>query len=73
MTSGKIQFVAFYKKTSKLALPTLIKIAKFVAKFGNFKWTSQTACEKFCETHSMNKVFRISSSSCTKDLSFSIQ
>ena len=63
--------VAFYKKISKLALPTLIKIAKFVANFGNFKRTSQTACEKFCETYSMNRVFRISSSSKTYHFRYS--
>ena len=27
------------------------EIAKFVANFGNFKRTSETVCQKFCETH----------------------
>ena len=27
------------------------EIAKFVANFGNLKWTSETVCQKFCETY----------------------
>ena len=27
------------------------EIAKFVVNFGNFKWTSERVCQKFCEMH----------------------
>ena len=32
------------------------EIAKFVANFGNFKRTSETVCQKFCETHFKSNV-----------------
>ena len=27
------------------------EIAKFMANLGNFKWTLETDCQKYCETH----------------------
>ena len=32
-------------------LHVLDEIAKFVVNFRNFKQTSETICQKFCETH----------------------
>ena len=34
-------------------------IAKFIANFGKFKWTSETICQKFCEVHcNESKLFK---------------
>lgn len=50
-----------------------IKIAKFVAEFGKPLVKSFVKRTLIILSYSINRIFRISSSCCTKDLSVSIQ